>query len=98
MSQNPPPFRSIMVPLDGSALAEQAVPMAADIARRAGSKLRLVLVHHLPPAPLGPAAAKLYTSIELATRKAERGYLRTVQTRLREDGTRLSGAVTLTGS
>lgn len=95
--RNTSPFRSILVPLDGSPLAEQALPLAAHIAQRAGSKLRLVLAHQLPSAPVDSLAAKLFTSIELATRKSERSYLRGIQARLREGGTRLSSAVTLTG-
>jgi nucleotide-binding universal stress UspA family protein len=97
MPRDHSPFRSILVPLDGSPLAEQALPLASHIARRAGSKLRLVLAHQLPPAPLDPLAAKLFTSIELATRKSERAYLRGIQAKLREGGIRLSSAVTLTG-
>ena len=97
MVRDPSPFRSILVPLDGSPLAEQAVPLAASIAQRGGGKLRLILVHELPPAPVDPVAAKLFISIELASRKSERGYLRGIQARLREGGTRLSSAVTLTG-
>jgi nucleotide-binding universal stress UspA family protein len=97
MAESSPSFRSILVPLDGSQLAEQALPLAVRIAQAAGSKLRLVLVHRLPPAPLDPASAKLFTSIDLATRKSERAYLRRVQARLREEGVRLSSAVTLTG-
>ena len=62
------------------------------------SKLRLALVHQLPSAPLDPIAAKTFTSMELAARKAERVYLRGVQARLREGGTRLSSAFTMTGS
>ena len=98
MVQDPAPFRSILVPLDGSALAEQAVPLAASIAQRARGKLHLTLVHQLGSAPVDAAAAKLFTSIELATRKSERAYLRGIQARLREGGTRLSSAVTLTGA
>jgi nucleotide-binding universal stress UspA family protein len=98
MVYDPAPFRSILVPLDGSSLAEQAVPLASRIAQRGGGKLRLALVHGLPPAPVDPAAAKLFTSVELATRKSERAYLRGIQARLREGGTRLSSAVTLTGA
>ncbi len=97
MPRDPSPFRSILVPLDGSPLAEQAVPLAASIAQRGGGKLRLILVHELPPAPVDPAAARLFISIELATRKSERGYLRGIQATLREGGTPLSSAVTLTG-
>jgi nucleotide-binding universal stress UspA family protein len=97
MAHAPSSFRSILVPLDGSPFAEQAVPLAALIAERAGSKLRLTLVHGLPPAPIGAAAAKLFTSIELATRRSERSYLRAIQARLRDGGTRVASAATVTG-
>ena len=97
MVHDPSPFRSILVPLDGSPLAEQAVPLAASIAQRCGGKLRLILVHELPSVPLDPLTAKLFTSIELAARKSERAYLRGIQAKLREGGIRLSSAVTLTG-
>jgi len=40
----------ILVPLDGSGLAERALPVAADLARRAGAELRLVHVHVPMPA------------------------------------------------
>jgi nucleotide-binding universal stress UspA family protein len=63
MAHDPSSFRSILVPLDGSPFAEQAVPLAARIAQRAGSKLRLTLVHGLPSAPVDPIAAKLFISI-----------------------------------
>jgi nucleotide-binding universal stress UspA family protein len=98
MAQVSVPFKSILVPLDGSPLAEQALPLAARIARFAGGKLRLALVHQLPPAPLDPIAAKMFTSIELASRKSERAYLRGRQAKLREEGFKLSSAVTLTGA
>ena len=91
-------FRTILVPLDGSPVAEQALPLARRIAERAGSKLRLILVHQIPSAPLDPAAARLFTSLELATRKSERAYLRSLQTKLRQEGVRLASAVTLSGA
>lgn len=43
-------FRSIYVPLDGSAFAEQALPLATELARRAGAILQVALVHHPVPA------------------------------------------------
>ena len=92
------PFRSILVPLDGSDLAEQALPLALRIAQRTRGKLRLVLVHQLASAPVDVVSAKMFTSVELATRKSERAYLRGVQARLREGGARLSSAVILTGA
>lgn len=91
-------FGSILVPLDGSTFAEQALPLATRIAWSASSRLRLGLVHELSRVPLDLDDAQLFTSIELASRKAEREYLRAVQARLRGGGTRLSRAVTLTGS
>jgi nucleotide-binding universal stress UspA family protein len=97
MSFDSRPFRTIMVPLDGSPLAEQALPVATELAARAGSKVRLVLVHQVPSAPLNPMSAHRFTGIELASRKSERAYLRVVQARLRQQGVRLSTAATLTG-
>jgi nucleotide-binding universal stress UspA family protein len=38
-------YRSLLVPLDRSSLAEQALPLALGIARRAGARLDLVAVH-----------------------------------------------------
>jgi nucleotide-binding universal stress UspA family protein len=35
-------FTNVLVPLDGSELAEQALPVAAGIARRAGGRLRII--------------------------------------------------------
>jgi nucleotide-binding universal stress UspA family protein len=40
-------FRTILVPLDGSPLSEQAIPLAASIARRTHDTLDLVRVHVL---------------------------------------------------
>ncbi|HET7239898.1 MAG TPA: universal stress protein, partial [Gemmatimonadales bacterium] len=86
-------FRSIVVPLDGSAFAEQAIPAAAAIARAARAKLRLVLAHRLPPPPNDREAAKLYVSIELAVRKSERDYLRAIARRLKDGGVSTSALV-----
>ena len=38
-------FKAILVPLDGSPLAEQALPTAARLARATGTALHLVHVH-----------------------------------------------------
>jgi nucleotide-binding universal stress UspA family protein len=50
-------FRSILVPVDGSPLAEAAIPTALAIAERARSKLQLVMVYadSFPPQPIAPA-------------------------------------------
>jgi nucleotide-binding universal stress UspA family protein len=74
----------IVVPLDGSPFAEHALGYAAAIARATGARLRLVLVHQLREAPIGPEGAQLYAQIEVALRKSERSYLRELARRLRE--------------
>ena len=84
-------FRSIVVPLDGSAFAEGAVPVAAGIAQVGRAAVRLVLVHRLPPPPRDKTSRKAYTAVELAVRRSERDYLRSVAARLREStGTRVT--------
>lgn len=75
-------IRSIAVPLDGSKLAEHALPVAGAIARAARARLRLVLVHQLPPPPTDKESARLYVSIEVALRKSQRAYLRGLAARL----------------
>jgi nucleotide-binding universal stress UspA family protein len=75
-------YRTVLVPLDGSAFAEHALPLALSIAGRAGATLRLVRVH-VP-------AATLYRNSELAAnldfdtrvREEERAYLDEVSARL----------------
>jgi nucleotide-binding universal stress UspA family protein len=97
MVKRSPFLRSILVPLDGSELAEQALPIASSLAQRGGGKLRLALVHQLAAMPVDLPGRKTFVAADLATRKAERAYLRRVQARLRQSGIRLSSAVTLTG-
>ncbi len=40
-------FRTIVLPLDGSPFAEQALPLAFEIVRRSGATLDLIHVHAL---------------------------------------------------
>jgi nucleotide-binding universal stress UspA family protein len=94
---HPSSFRTILVPLDGSPLAEQALPLAGRIAETAGSKVRLALVHETPAPPLDPVAARLFMSAYASSTKVERSYLRSIQARMRQDGVRLASAVTLRG-
>lgn len=87
-------FQSILVPLDGSPLAEQAIPVAVAIAERARCKLKLVLVHQ-PLLAIEPGPA--FTKIELAMQKANRDYLRSVAAPLRERLGRLLSSAVLEG-
>jgi nucleotide-binding universal stress UspA family protein len=78
------PFRRILVPLDGSPLAEQIVPLTLEIARVARSKVRLVLVHQTPTPPFDALSEQLYVQIDLALRKTESEYLTTLGAKLRK--------------
>ena len=91
MTAQPVRFQSILVPLDGSSLAEQAIPIAQALAERARCKLKLLMVHDrvvwMTPGPD-------YTKLELAMQKADREYLKSVTARVRERlGRSVSSAV-----
>lgn len=87
-------LRSIVVPIDGSPLAEQAIPIAQAIAERARCKVKLVLVHE-PLILMEPGPA--YTKVELAMQKADREYLRSVTARVRERLGKLVSSAVLRG-
>jgi nucleotide-binding universal stress UspA family protein len=64
-------LRTILVPLDGSALAERALPIALDIARRAGGAVHLIRAH-VPLAIVGATAEGVFTQDMLAADDALR--------------------------
>jgi nucleotide-binding universal stress UspA family protein len=75
-------YRSILVPLDGSRLSEQALPLAVAIAERARARLGLVLVSvpRVPvsaPVSLSAEVRQLYVSLEVEARESEKAYLET---------------------
>ena len=86
MARRPPPFRSILVPLDGSPFGEAALAWATAIAAASRAKLRLVLVHQMPPAVWSKDAVRLFTRVELALRRSEREYLRRHAAHARKEG------------
>jgi nucleotide-binding universal stress UspA family protein len=73
-------LRSILVPLDGSAFGEHALPLALALARRAGAALHLVHVHQLLPATLDELT--VLDQVEATLRKEEWTYLGGVAQRL----------------
>ncbi len=77
------PGSLIVVPLDGSSFAEQALPLAASLAAHTGCQLRLALVHELPFLIPEVAGASQSASVELASRAAEQEYLRRIKDSLR---------------
>lgn len=76
-------YRSIMVPLDGSAFSEYALPLAISIARRTGATVQLALVHRAP-SPLYDATGlpSLDDRMDAETWEHERSYLTNLAQRL----------------
>jgi len=87
-------FETILVPLDGSELAEAALAPAVELQARFGSRLVLLravesVSHRLmqPPAVIEPPAAiaanvELIEKLTAADREEAQGYLATVRSRL----------------
>lgn len=74
-------LRTILVPLDGSPLSEQALPIAGPLAAPTGARLLLVRAAWVPHlADLSPQDAEIH-SIQVAEE-----YLATIKTRLEADG------------
>ena len=74
---------SITVPLDGSGFAEQALPLAADLARSSSATLRLALVH-TPASTWDPGVTfSLFDpDVEVQVREREHAYLEAMAARL----------------
>ncbi|MEO8139153.1 MAG: universal stress protein [Gemmatimonadota bacterium] len=94
-------YRSICVPLDGSPFAEQALPLALEIARGSGAILQVALVHHLVPAlATTMEVPEIEAQLEQEARAREQIYLSGIVERMRRaanvpvTATLLDGAVT----
>jgi nucleotide-binding universal stress UspA family protein len=83
---------TILVPLDGSSLAEQGLTFAEQLARVLPAKLRLALVHEPAAVATGPVARA-----QMALHRAEREYLGRVRDRLKTAGITDVTAVVLKG-
>jgi nucleotide-binding universal stress UspA family protein len=82
-----------VVPVDRSRLSEQALPIALAIAQRAGSKVRLVLVHQALSPLLILEPPQVYTRTRLAIQTSENEYLKALASRSRKQlGRALSSA------
>jgi nucleotide-binding universal stress UspA family protein len=79
--------RTVLVPLDGSELAEYAVPVAREIARRRGASLRLVHVNVAVPAePIYVEGLPLLDEhLRPRRREHEQAYLERARARLADD-------------
>ncbi len=93
------PYRSLLVPLDGSPFAEQALPLALSIARNSGALLRVALVHHPVPA-LATAleVPEIEAQLDQEARVREQGYLNGVVERLRHQANVPVTAILLDGA
>jgi nucleotide-binding universal stress UspA family protein len=77
-------YRTLLVPLDGSPFAEQALPWAVSIARRANAALRIVHVHTPVAALVADSALAVASSLDVQAREGEGAYLEGVAERLSE--------------
>ena len=69
-------FTHLLVPLDGSELAEIALPMARAVAERFGSRINLIRAVHLPPyIGDGLDFTDLYTNLDQSMQQEAREYL-----------------------
>ena len=85
-------FKNILVPLDGSPLAEAALPYAKALAARTGARLTLMRAAHYASL-LGDMAVEQYRSVELAE-----DYLERQVERLAADGYAVQAVVPFGGS
>lgn len=85
MSSNPG-FSSILLPLDGSELAEQALTVAAGLARDAGVVLHIVAVHEPVSVPYAAEFPVQLVAFDAETRKGLETYLARVANLARTQG------------
>ncbi len=79
-----PMYRSICVPLDGSPFAEQALPLALEIARGAGAIVQVALVHHPVPAlATAMEVPEIEAQLDQEARAREQVYLSGIVERMR---------------
>lgn len=78
----------ILVPLDGSELAEGAIPLAVDLARRYGAELILVRTTQVPDLAVDVTTIPVASLEELRREEVQgmRSYLESWQARIAGDG------------
>lgn len=83
-------FETMMVPVDGSRLAERALPVALTLAERAGAGIRLVYVHSTLSPAMTEGGPEMMGEVEAALREQAREYVEEVGARLRDEGATVS--------
>lgn len=77
---------NLLVPLDGSAISEQALAMACTIAKHTSAAIHLVHVHTLNDSVYVDGLAVVDEHLHSLARSHEREYLRRMKTRLTDEG------------
>ena len=86
-----PLFLRVIVPLDGSPMAEQALPHAKELAAYLGLEVHLVRVVSQPmPAYMGPDAVEYYYDLDAELIKVATNYLKNVESSLKQEGLRVT--------
>ncbi|HEX2449970.1 MAG TPA: universal stress protein [Gemmatimonadales bacterium] len=86
-------FRSILVPLDGYPLAEEALPVAETLARRCGATLHLVTVEPPTPLVLASDVAAVAQEMQDDTARAMRAYLQRAAAKAGRNGCSAASAL-----
>lgn len=86
-------MKTILVPLDTSPFAEQALPLALGLARRHGASLRLAIVHVPMVSTLIDAVPHVDPRLDAELRDHERGYIEKLAARLSEGGIPVTSVV-----
>ena len=87
-------YRKLLVPLDGSPLAEQVLPYACLVARAFGARLELLRTFAVEPAELPRAADQAYVErVRADLEQTARGDLERTATALRQEGLDVSCTV-----
>ena len=100
-------FKRVLVPLDGSAMALQALPYAKVIAKATGAQIELlramsgfprelvgeVSQRYLEAGPAYPPSAEVWTNLQESMRSDAISYLETIAVPLREEGLTVTIAV-----
>lgn len=94
MAAKEPLLLRVVVPLDGSDVAEQALPHAKELASRMDLEVHLLRIVSRPaPAYVGPEAVEYYYDLETELVKVATEYLQGVQKTLEQEGMRVTARV-----
>ena len=86
-------YAKVLVPLDGSALAERAIPHAVEIARGTGAEIILLRVVQVPLSKYPEAGQKEELNSIRETAAQARAYLDVVAARVRKEGVKVRSEV-----